>query len=605
MTYCLNPTCPEPSHPKGERFCVHCGSRLRLGDRYQAVQPMSQGGTSRTFLALDGRRLTHNRCVIKEFEQQGDGEAFRYQIARIEPVFKHAQLPDLYAYFERQRYHYLVQEFIPGPSLWQELQERGAFDEDTIWEILQEGLQILRYLHDQRLIHRDVKPMNLIRRGGRREPGYLTLVDFGSAKVATQSALARPGTVIGSAEYIAPEQLVGQVTFASDLYSLGVSCLHVLTGLSPFELFNFLDGSWLWRSVSGPVSDALADILDHLVCRNLMDRYPSAAAALAAVEAHSPLNAKTAPLTIPKPPKLAETQPPSLVWSATTLTVEHPVTRLVWHPQGDLITGDQQGAIARWQDQAVVQTWSAHRHGVAALALCPRGLHVASSSYDQRLVLWDLATQTPTVLQEQGALVTALGFTAEGQLVSAGRDRVLRLWDPTGRLLQTFDDHCAAVESLALCPATAMMVSGDVDGHLRVWSLKTRECLRQLAKHGGSVSAIALVPPRPGDDPGDDQTVVSGSWDMSIRLRHLNTGGLYRALTGHLLPIRTLALSADGRRLATGSQDSTIKIWSMADGQLQATLTDHTAAIEAIAFHPDGRLVSASQDRTLRWWQAL
>lgn len=604
MSYCLHPTCPSPSTPQGEHFCVHCGSRVRLGDRYAAVQPIGGGGSSRTFLAIDQRRLTHNRCVIKEFEQQGDGEAFRYQIARIEPLFKHAQLPNVLAYFERDQHHYLVQDYIPGPNLGQELQASGAFGEDKIWTVLQEGLLLLKYLHSQRLIHRDVKPTNLIRRDGRFDLGYLTLVDFGSAKIATQSALAKPGTMIGSAEYIAPEQLAGQVTFASDLYSLGTTCLHLLTGLSPFELFNFRDGSWLWRSVSGPITDDLAQILDRLVCRNLTERYASAEIALKDVLLHCPEASSTLIMPASQPPlPLPDTQPPDLSWVCeTTVTVEHPITRLALLPSGQMLTGDQQGAIALWQGTELERTWVGHAYSVAALAYSPTTAMVASSGYDRTLKLWELDRPTPQVLLEQGELVTALAFTQEGHLISAGRDRHLRLWDRHGKLLHIFEGHSAPVESLAVSPTAPVMVSGDADGNLRVWNLNLRICLRQLAKHGGSVSAIALIPSPDPEEP-EQQTVVTGSWDMSIRLRHLNTGGLYHALSGHLLPIRTLALSADAQILATGSQDSTIKLWSVITGQLLATLTDHTAAIEAIAFHPDGRLISASQDRTLRLWR--
>ena len=602
MTYCLNPKCPAPATPKGDNFCVHCGSRLRLGDRYIAFQPIGGGVSSRTFLATDSRKLTNNRCVIKEFEQQSDGEAFRYQIARIEPLFQHPQLPNVFAYFERENYHYLVQEFVDGHTLFHELQNVGAFPEDKIWYVLREVLILLRFIHDQRIIHRDIKPANLIRRRGRSDDGSLMLVDFGAAKIATQSALARTGTVIGSAEYIAPEQLMGQVTFASDLYSLGATCLHLVTGLSPFELFNHLDGTWLWRSVSGPISDSLADILDKLVAKNLSDRYTSAEAVLSDVMEQW----KDAP-PIPTQPRspLPETEPPPQRWQCQDSYIRlQPITTLTVLLNGDWLAGQQDGVITRWtMDQSEpIATFEIHKQAIAALAVSPDGQRVVSSSYDKSLKLWNLETgDVQQTLLEYAELVTAIAFLPSGEFITAGRDKKLRLWD-RHQERYCFEGHQAPVESLTVSAKASLMVSGDADGIVRVWNLKQRESLRQLAKHNGSVSAIALLPSTNPDEP-EQQTVVSASWDMSIRLRHLNTGGLHQSLSGHLLPIKAIALSPDAHMIATGSQDSTIKLWNVATGNLITTLTDHTAPVNAIAFLSNEQLISAARDRSLRRWQ--
>lgn len=602
MTYCLNPKCPAPATPKGDNFCVHCGSRLRLGDRYMAFQPIGGGVSSRTFLATDSRKLTNNRCVIKEFEQQHDGEAFRYQLASIEPLFQHPQFPSVFAYFERDDYHYLVQEFINGHTLSHELQNVGAFPEDKIWYVLREVLILLQFIHDSRIIHRDIKPTNLIRRNGRSDEGSLMLVDFGAAKVATQSALARTGTVIGSAEYIAPEQLLGQVSFASDLYSLGATCLHLVTGLSPFELFNHLDGTWLWRSVSGPISDGLADILDKLVAKNLSDRYTSAAAALSDV-----MNCWEDAPPLPAQPRssLPETEPPPQRWHCQDSYIRsQPITTLTILSNGDWLAGQQDGAIARWtmNQPEPTATFEIHKQAIAALAVSPDGQQVVSSSYDKSLKLWNLDTgDIEHTLLDYAELVTAIAFLPSGEFITAGRDKTIRLW-AEHQERYSFEGHHAPVESLAVSSSASIMVSGDADGIVRVWSLKQRESWRQLAKHNGSVSAIALIPSSNPDEP-EQQTVVSASWDMNIRLRHLNTGGLHQSLSGHLLPIKAIALSPDAQTMATGSQDSTIKLWNVATGQLITTLTEHTAPVNAIAFLSSEQLISAAQDRSLRCWQ--
>ncbi len=103
---------------------------------------------------------------------------------------------------------------------------------------------MLEFIDSKQVIHRDIKPENIIRR---KKDNQLVLVDFGAAKYATMSALGRMGTIIVSGCYVAPEQSVGKATFASDIYSLGVTCIHLLTGVEPFNLFDVTEGEWVWR----------------------------------------------------------------------------------------------------------------------------------------------------------------------------------------------------------------------------------------------------------------------------------------------------------------------------------------------------------------------
>jgi formylglycine-generating enzyme required for sulfatase activity len=132
------------------------------------------------------------------------------------------------------------------------------------------------------VIHRDIKPANIIRR---RADGVLILVDFGAAKQATQTMLAKTGTMIGSPEFAAPEQTRGKPAFASDIYSLGVTCIHLLTNVPPFDLFDIGEDNWVWRDylVNNPVDDLLGKVLDGSIVNALARRYRSATEAFAAL----------------------------------------------------------------------------------------------------------------------------------------------------------------------------------------------------------------------------------------------------------------------------------------------------------------------------------
>jgi formylglycine-generating enzyme required for sulfatase activity len=177
------------------------------------------------------------------------------------------------AYFihEDQR-QYLVQEYIEGENLEQELKNQGVFNEAKIRALLADLLPVLGFIHQRGVIHRDIKPENIIRR---KQDNKLVLVDFGAAKAITPANRSVTGTVIGSFDYMAPEQGSGKAVNTSDLYSLGVTCLYLLTGISPFELFDIGEHEWCWRDylVENSVNNDLAKILDKLVIFGTRKRY--------------------------------------------------------------------------------------------------------------------------------------------------------------------------------------------------------------------------------------------------------------------------------------------------------------------------------------------
>ncbi|NER99590.1 MAG: protein kinase, partial [Symploca sp. SIO1B1] len=302
MSYCLNPNCRSPENPDGTNFCLSCGTKLLLRDRYRGMKTLGQGGFGKTFLAVDEDKPSHPYCVIKQFLPQTQGkktlqkaaELFNQEAVRLDELGKHAQIPELLAYFSQEGQQYLVQEFIEGKNLAQELATNGTFDEAQIRILLHDLLPVLQFVHQHQVIHRDIKPDNIISRnlsklGTGNVKGQLVLVDFGASKLATGTALARTGTVIGSAGFAAPEQAIGRAVFASDLYSLGVTCIHLLTQMHPFDLFDASEGVWVWRDVlSQPVSDALGLILDKMIASPINQRYQSAAEVMSHLQVQMP-----------------------------------------------------------------------------------------------------------------------------------------------------------------------------------------------------------------------------------------------------------------------------------------------------------------------------
>jgi len=255
---------------------------------YEAIALIGQGGMGRTFRAVDRGRLGQP-CAIKQFlpqfrEPQLMEKAialFESEAARLKDLGSHPQIPELIAYFEEEGCLYLVQELIEGENLYNELQSQGVFSEAKIYQLLEDILPVLQFIHDRQVIHRDIKPDNIIRKTEKLNYELpipsLVLVDFGAAKAFTTDTANLTGTLIGSAEYIAPEQARGKAVPQSDLYSLGVTCIHLLTGISPFDLYDDTSDRWIWREkLPTSISSHLANILDRLLARAIANRYRSA-----------------------------------------------------------------------------------------------------------------------------------------------------------------------------------------------------------------------------------------------------------------------------------------------------------------------------------------
>lgn len=323
MSYCLNPNCQKPQNPRDTTFCLTCGSKLLLKERYRAIKPIGQGGFGITFLAVDEDKPSKPRCVIKQFFPQAQGtntvqkavELFNQEAVRLDELGLHPQIPELLAYFTQDDRQYLVQEFIDGQNLAQELQQHGAVNETQIRQVLNDLLPVLQFVHEHQVIHRDIKPENIIRRNS----SQLVLVDFGASKFATGTALLRTGTSIGSPEYVAPEQLRGKAVFSSDIYSLGATCIHLLTQVSPFDLYDINEDTWVWRQyLRSPISDSLGRILDKMLESAIIRRYQSASEVLKDLNSHtSPAGKALAPTPVTQAKPVAKS-PSSGHFSVTT-----------------------------------------------------------------------------------------------------------------------------------------------------------------------------------------------------------------------------------------------------------------------------------------------
>ncbi|NEP17884.1 MAG: protein kinase [Leptolyngbya sp. SIO4C1] len=655
MLCCLNPECLHPINPDGTQICQSCGEPLvtLLRNRYRPVKPIGQGGFGKTYLAQDTDRL-NAPCVIKQFTHQSsastsDGsfekalKLFNQEALRLNELGEHSQIPTLLAYFEHNSQLYLVQQVIEGHTLIREVQHRGAFTEAAIRSLLADLLPVLQFIHDRKVVHRDINPSNIIRRS---KDGRLVLIDFGIAKQLEASlGDEEAGTRIGTEGYSPIEQLrSGEAYPSSDLYSLGTTCLFLLTACKPEKIYSALEGRWRWREklqeAGRSVSPQLGEILDRLVKDLISDRYQAATDVLRDLQ-----RLPSMPQSVPGWTRqhtgdsiLADTISNSGVKKSLFNPADKPVSQPRFSgPFSDPFSGPQKanGApasdsddsppqpepythrqtlapkthiqssgysafqasseIARWR---LLRTFSGHTSWVSAVAINPQIPLVASSGLDDVVNLWNLKTGAVTyALRGHSRGINDLAFSPRGQiLVSCSDDQTIKVWSVgTGKMLYTLQGHTRDVTSIAIGARGIFLVSGSEDRSIRLWKLDRGSPIKLLSSNAGMVKSVAITP--------DEQTVVSGGFDNKIRLWKLPSGETLRILSGHLKSVSDLVISQDGRLIASASKDKTVRLWSLRSGNLIHTLHGHTREVNAVALTPDQRtVVSAGGDCAIKVW---
>lgn len=294
-----------------------------LVDRYHIVRHLGRGGFGQTYIAEDLQLPGKPLCVVKQLKPKECDRvsldmARRFFDQEAEVLYKlgtHDQIPELLAHFEENQEFYLVQDYIDGDDLSNEITSGKRWHEPQVADLLREILEILVFVHQHNVIHRDIKPENLIRR---KSDQKLFLIDFGAVKqLRVQTVDAQGQTsytvMIGSQGYMPNEQLAGKPRLSSDIYAVGIIGIQALTGLSISQLKEDAQtGELLWRDMA-QVSTQLAEIIEKMVRYDFRQRYQTAAAALQALAA-LPVVVSTptiAPKTtiVPKATTIASSQP--------------------------------------------------------------------------------------------------------------------------------------------------------------------------------------------------------------------------------------------------------------------------------------------------------
>ncbi|MGD1853804.1 MAG: hypothetical protein ACFB2W_06080 [Leptolyngbyaceae cyanobacterium] len=549
--------------------------------RYEILQILGKGQSGQTILAA-----APNPVVIKQI--YAPKESLDTLTKRLQLVGRHPQLPALIDSWQLSGSQFFVFEHIAAAPLTRAI----PWSPTQVESLLRSLLPVLEHIHSFRLAHGDIRPDNI------RQGTPPVLVDL---RIPQRSATAG-----GDAAYAAPEQTFGQLVYASDLYSLGLVAIHLLTGLTPFDLYSVADNRWIWPElVADSLPSSLSKVLHKLLERSLENRYTSTAQVI------SDLQTAPLPAFLDKALSLFPSSLPGALQKvlapANALSPAAGLDQISWQPLYQLTPGITPALalygttlalgtaagevlVCNLANEAEIYTLSgrSHRDRITALVFHPQGHTLYSASSDGTVKLWDLTSGSlQKTLSQPGWLPTDLAIALPYLIVSDGSGHIT-LWDleqlkPNHR----FTQHQDWVSAIAA--SNGRLASISRDRTLRIWSLSEKRLLETLSV--GNSQKLAIHPSGDYIIVGSDQQV--DVWQLG------------RASPEQLCSvsdsITALVLSPDARLLAVGTEGNLLRVYEGASGRCVSELAQGWG-VTALAF--DGTtLVSSSQDETVTVWQ--
>jgi hypothetical protein len=598
-----------------------------LCGRYRLVEPVGKGAMGQVWRGYDEilARLVAVKEILLPEGLQGTARdnliARTLREARAAARLHHPGIVTVYDAVQFDAVPWIVMEFVSGPSLEEVIARDGRLPWEQVAALGADLADALAHAHAAGVVHRDLKPGNVLLAGRRT-----VLTDFGVARILDATTeLTAEGTLIGTPQYMAPEQIEGESIRAPvDLWALGATLFTALEGCPPFDgptltavLAAILTRPPPTTQHAGPMSPIISALLSKAPSQR-----PDAAALTRQLTV---LLRSGSPVLTVRPPGTAPPSEPATVASAARQ--DSPLRAAVLDGHGGRVYsvafGPEGRVLASGCDQGVrpdgalgqggrrIRLWDvASQTCTAALtgpegaafsvAFSPDGGMLACCNSGQPVQLWrlrDRFRRGPLTLADDTD-VMSVAFSPDGALLATGNcHKTVRLWDVASRTcLATLSGHGGWVHSVVFDLDGGMLATGSGDHTIRLWDVAARTCIATLTGHGDMVREVAFGP--------DGTTLASSSADQTIRLWDVAARTCVAVLTDGFTPVFSVAFSPDGSVLASGGPDGTVQLWDVATRTRIVILTGHAKAVTSVAFSPDGStLASGSHDRTVRLWR--
>lgn len=572
---------------------------------FDVMRILGRGGMGVVLEAFDSKLQRNVAIKVLDPELAGD-ETARQRFCREARAAASINHENVVAVHQVERsgedmLPYLVMQLIAGESLDQRLAREQKL---PLREIVRIGMQAAHGLaaaHAQGLIHRDIKPGNILLEASQDR---VKLTDFGLARIAEDVKLTRTGFVTGTPLYMAPEQAMGEEADPrSDLFSLGAILYEMCAGQPPFTgnsalaiLKQITEARHRpLRELNPAIPDWLSDTIDRLLAKKPADRIQSAEHLAELFDFEWALMKTTSEDV----PTVCQEEERRIAKRNRLIAVAIGVSFLALGLLGGMLLGGGKGPVAAAASSAEpMAVLSANSGAVWSVSFDPGSSTVAMAVEDGSVRLWDLPTKSvKATLDAHRGTVWAARFSHNGKLLAtAGDDGSIKLWTPPEAKPWKIFEHPDAVRGLTFAHDDQSLFIGDRNGGLRIVSLDAQQPLVE-AQQPGAVYAMALSP--------NDETLATAGSDKIIRLWNARTLTQKIPLEGHAGPIYGLSFSPDGSRLASVGWDKIVRIWDAASGQLVKSWEGHAGDIWSVAFSADGtKLVTGGTDGAVKLWNA-
>ncbi len=584
--------------------------RDRVGEQlgnYRLVRFLGEGGFAEVYL---GEHIyLRTSAAIKVLHMRVAQEDVGHFLAEARTVANlvHPHIVRVLEFGLEGSNPFLVMDYAPNGTLRQKHGRGTRLSPQEILPYLKQIADALQYAHDEKLIHRDVKPENMLI----NKRNEILLSDFGIALETKSSRYQNTQDVVGTVAYMAPEQIQGKPRRSSDQYALGIVVYEWLTGKRPFH-GTFTEIATQHMLVPPPslcekgitLSSDIEQVIMTALSKEPQQRFGTVLAFARAFE--QACQERT--IYVPPPSHPKEELPPTQYAVFTPQSEEPlPPTELAvpssstsqpaisTPPSTELVTPH----VVDITPEKLLSIYRGHSICVNAVAWSPDGTRIASAGKDRIVQVWEVKHNGNVVTyRNHEGWIRSVAWSPDGaRIVSGGLYAQVHIWDTaTGRKLLFFPLHKAEVNAVVWSPDGTRIASGDDDRTVQVWEAIPDGSVITYRKHKNRVNSVAWSP--------NGTYIASGSRDQTVRIWEATTSRDLLLFDRHTEEVSTIAWSPDGTRIASAGKDRTVRVWEAVLNGEVIRYQGFSGTVTSVAWSPDGaQIAAACADGTVQVWQ--